>query len=342
VAQFFNNTGNGTSSGILGKLVINGAVGLGNGDGNTTHAAASVFSPIELHGDLTVVPLSSGARAEANTGAGLILAGNITEDAPARSITKLGNDTATFSGVNTYTGTTTVSAGKLVLTKSYTTAGSISATGGTLELASSTTGNNVLRTGTISAGGGKIDLKNNKAIVTGSTRAAVEALVASGRNGGTWDGNGIVTSRSGATDLVTGIAIALNSDLSIPKSVFGKDAANSDVPVTGSDVLLMYTYVGDADLDGDVDGDDYFRIDNGFSAGATTYSQGDFDYNGRINADDYFLIDRNYSRAGSFSLAPGPLPEGAAMGGVTAVPEPAGGAIVAFASATLLRRRRQR
>ena len=54
---------------------------------------------------------------------------------------------------------------------------------------------------------------------------------------------------------------------------------------------------GDADGDGDIDGDDFFAIDAGFTAGAAGYANGDFDYNGLIDADDYFLIDSNYNKA---------------------------------------------
>ena len=58
----------------------------------------------------------------------------------------------------------------------------------------------------------------------------------------------------------------------------------------------MYTYAGDADLNGKLDGDDYFRIDTGFASNATGWVNGDFDYNGHINGDDYFILDRNLGR----------------------------------------------
>jgi hypothetical protein len=58
----------------------------------------------------------------------------------------------------------------------------------------------------------------------------------------------------------------------------------------------MYTFAGDTNLSGWIDGDDYFRLDNGFLAHLSGYENGDLDYNGRVDADDYFLIDRNYHR----------------------------------------------
>jgi hypothetical protein len=103
-------------------------------------------------------------------------------------------------------------------------------------------------------------------------------------------------------------------------------------------VLLMHTYIGDADLTGGIDGDDYFRIDSGFTSSGTLtgYANGDFDYSGNIDADDYFIIDRNYSRQGAaFS-------EGDLRGGVTAVPEPAGTTLIAATLLLLGRRRRAR
>ena len=54
---------------------------------------------------------------------------------------------------------------------------------------------------------GRLDLADNKLIVAGQPLAAVEASVISGRNGGAWDGGGIVTSM--ASPLTT-LAVASN------------------------------------------------------------------------------------------------------------------------------------
>ena len=62
-------------------------------------------------------------------------------------------------------------------------------------------------------------------------------------------------------------------------------------------MLVKYTYIGDANLDGIINGDDYFAIDAGYAAQSTGYAHGDFDYNGRIDADDYFAIDSHYNKA---------------------------------------------
>ena len=56
---------------------------------------------------------------------------------------------------------------------------------------------------------------------------------------------------------------------------------------------MKYTWFGDADLSGSVDGTDYGLIDQGFlSNGALTgWFNGDFDYSGTIDGTDYGLID---------------------------------------------------
>jgi hypothetical protein len=86
------------------------------------------------------------------------------------------------------------------------------------------------------------------------------------------------------------------------------------VSVAGGDTLVMYTYAGDANLDGIISGDDYFQIDSAVSQGASGWFNGDFNYDGVVNGDDYFLIDSNFPSQGP-SLGNSANP-------VVAVPEP--------------------
>ena len=97
--------------------------------------------------------------------------------------------------------------------------------------------------------------------------------------------------------------------------------------VHGSDTLVMYTYGGDANLDGKINIDDYGRIDGNVGiAGSSGWYNGDFNYDGKINIDDYGIIDGNIGVQGApFPTAAG-IASGAsapaALSGVTAVPEP--------------------
>jgi hypothetical protein len=68
--------------------------------------------------------------------------------------------------------------------------------------------------------------------------------------------------------------------------------------VTGTDVLMKFTYYGDANLDGKVDGSDYSKIDNGYLTHGTGWSNGDFNYDGVVNGSDYTLIDNAFNTQG--------------------------------------------
>jgi hypothetical protein len=86
-------------------------------------------------------------------------------------------------------------------------------------------------------------------------------------------------------------------------------------------VLVKHTYNGDANGDGRLNADDYFRIDQGFLAQPQNprFTQGDFNYDGRVNADDYFLIDQAFLGQGGTmtggveSSAPSPAATTAAV-----------------------------
>jgi hypothetical protein len=65
------------------------------------------------------------------------------------------------------------------------------------------------------------------------------------------------------------------------------------------DILIKYTYYGDANLDGKVDDTDYSRIDNGYLNHLTCRYNGDFNYDGVINGSDYTLIDNAFNTQGA-------------------------------------------
>ena len=120
-----------------------------------------------------------------------------------------------------------------------------------------------------------------------------------------------------------------------------------------TDVLMKYTYAGDADLSGTVTATDYMLIDNGFNSGGTLtgWRNGDFNYDGVINGDDYTLIDNAFNTQGTTSFAgisAGPAEmiasntDQIAGASSSAVPEPTTLSVVGIGAASLLMRRRRR
>jgi hypothetical protein len=161
-------------------------------------------------------------------------------------------------------------------------------------------GNRVLVTRNLSVTGtGKLDLTNNDLILNyssispvgtwnGSAYTNVTGLVASGYNGGNWNGNGIQTSSSSS---ITGLGVA---EASQALSISGtQTAVFAGETVDSTAVLIKYTYNGDVNLDGKLNVDDYGRIDLNapFSGTRFGYYNGDFNYDGKINVDDYGKID---------------------------------------------------
>ena len=189
--------------------------------------------------------------------------------------------------------------------------------------------------------GGQVDLSNTHLIVTtgsvgtwtGSDYTGIAGLIKSGRNNANWNGSGLVTSQSLASSAqhLTTLAVAQASDVN--KTTFGGQA------VSPTDVLVMYTYTGDANLDGKINADDYFQIDSHYNKldnASKSWFNGDFNYDGQISGDDYFLIDNAFAAHGTpFGSAP-------SLAGVSSVPEPAGIVGLLGTSVIVSRRRRTR
>ena len=107
--------------------------------------------------------------------------------------------------------------------------------------------------------------------------------------------------------------------------------------MSDSDVLVKYTYYGDTNLDGKVDGTDYSRIDNGALTHATGWFNGDFNYDGIINGSDYTLIDNAFNTQGAILASA--IADSTAEIAPTSVPEPALASFAIAAGIALLGRR---
>ncbi len=153
---------------------------------------------------------------------------------------------------------------------------------------------------------GTLDIKDNDLIVksgnlgtwNGTAYTGLQGILQRSLHDGAWDLPGIITSLADDDGPYTAIGIAKASDvfgISSSGTASWIQGAGLTVGVTGSDILLKYTYTGDCNLDGEINGDDYFQIDShvNLSGSAFDYFNGDLNLDGLINGDDYFFIDSN-------------------------------------------------
>jgi alpha-amylase len=259
-------------------------------------------------------------------------------------------------------GTTNVTAGSLLNASYVRGSNLIIAAGAKLQIASNPTPSNSVSkvssltiTGTASAWTGQIDLANNSLIVESiapnrmASFAQLQNMVLDGDDGGKWDGQGIISSAAAADPghLHT-LAVVLNDNGSgtpLYTSFFGQTLDDNAT-------IIDYTYFGDANLDGQVDGSDYTLIDNGFNDKLTGWHNGDFNDDGVIDGSDYTLIDNAFNMQG----APGVSPQAFGTNlvaqttsqiadssvGSSSVPEPGSAVGVVLAAGALLVRRRRK
>jgi hypothetical protein len=140
---------------------------------------------------------------------------------------------------------------------------------------------------------GQFDITNNAVVVdyTGASPFSdIRADVMSGYGGGSWNGNGIVTSQGNST--THGVGYAEASALSSVPAIFGT--------VDDTAVLLRYTRYGDANLDAVVNLQDFNALASNFGTSNASWDDGDFNYDGTVNLQDFNRL------AANFGLSAGP------------------------------------
>jgi GH25 family lysozyme M1 (1,4-beta-N-acetylmuramidase) len=214
---------------------------------------------------------------------------------------------------------------------------------GTAAAALTAGGAKVLNTGTLSlVNSARLDLTNNAMVVRGSSLAAVKGYLATGFAAGAWNGPGVNSSAAAAdAGHVTALGSATSGSLNLTsfKGVTG---------LTGNEVLVAYTYYGDADLNGAVTLDDFTLFLNGYQSGGTNWMRGDFDYSGAVTLDDFTLYLRGYQNQGAplteiegliNGMPMSPAERSAMLAAVAAVPEPALATLALVGLLGLCRRR---
>jgi autotransporter-associated beta strand protein len=317
------------------SIVLNGGTLQANANVTTTN-------PLTL--------LSTGTGGTVDAGSGATVNASTLTNAGGRTLTKTGPGTLNVTGAQSHsTGAAlNVSAGVINLnTNSGSNASPVLAVSniggavnfnarqdlagltmvGTASAAALTAGGDkVLNTGALSLLNlPKLDLANNAMVVRSASLSTISGYLKTGFAAGAWNGPGVNSSAAGAdASHITALGSASSGALNLTnfKGVTG---------LTGNEVLVAYTYYGDADLTGAVTLDDFTLFLRGYQNNGTTWFAGDFDYSGQVTLDDFTLFLKGYQHQGP-SLAEieglingvpmSPAERAAMLAAVAVVPEP--------------------
>jgi hypothetical protein len=166
--------------------------------------------------------------------------------------------------------------------------------------------------------------------------ASIHAWLASGYNGGHWNGTGIDSSVA-MVNPHYGLGFADGADLVA-------------VGVGAQQIEIKYTLYGDINLDGQVSGSDFGILAAHFGHYVTGgWDEGDLNYDGYVNATDFGLLAGNFGKTDPGGAITLPASDWAALyafaganGLMADVPEPSSiGVAVAVGVASLAKRRRK-
>ncbi len=328
-----------------------------------TSSAAGTLALNAAGGTVAVTGATDVSGATTVSGShNVTLAGNVT----GTNLVMNGTGVLTLGGSDTYTGVTQVNTGTVVFAPGFAAGLQAVSAGSALNISAGATvkvatvvnhaDRTLLATGQLNLAGsssqwtGVLDLGNNDLDVSGGSVGTVFNQIAEGYNHGNWNGAGGIVSSAAASDSNHLTALGVVSNNVSGTALYGSGTGSPGL-FDGTNpglnaVLVKYTYYGDANLDGKVDGSDYSLIDAGYTSHGTLtgWQNGDFNYDGVIDGSDYALIDNAFNNqtvnldsaaVTAAETAPAASPTAAA------VPEPASVA-VALAVAGLFGHRRRR
>lgn len=200
---------------------------------------------------------------------------------------------------------------------------------------------NVIVVGSLDIAGGTggltgfIDLQDNDMVISEGSEAVIAGYVSQWWNDGLRNGNGLGSSLAGK-----GVGIDELATLAVVTNVLPGGGArfqqfNALTGLDSNDVLVKYTYLGDADLSGQVDAEDIAAVLAGIRSNGTLtgWANGDFNYDGLIDSNDLAILLKVRALQGA-SFGP------AGSAGGTSIPEPGGLGVVVAMCAAMGRRRR--
>jgi hypothetical protein len=200
----------------------------------------------------------------------------------------------------------------------------------TLQLAVGSAGSSV---GSLTINNGSaLDITNNHLFIDyGSGPDPIASIEAWIRNG-YYDLSGpqiissVIAADDAATYLSYGIGYADSADPGNP----------AGLPT--DTIEIMYTLLGDANLDGTVNSDDFTLYSDHFGESGAVWDEGDFNYDGTVNFEDFTPWSHNDGESATLADSPIALANGISPANV---PEPMSAGIIVMAGLGILRRRRR-
>jgi hypothetical protein len=125
--------------------------------------------------------------------------------------------------------------------------------------------------------------------------ASVRASIASGYAGGSWAGPGIMSTAAQANAGSYGLGYADSADPGNPAGL-------------ASDTIeIKYTLLGDANLDGTVNSEDFTLFSENLNQSGMMWDDGDFNYDGTVNAEDFTPLSANFNQHSNAAAAMMPI-----------------------------------
>ena len=259
------------------------------------------------------------------------------------SLTKSGTGTLTLSTANTYSGGTIVTAGKVLIEPTSPTTTRLadrcivhqrtaSCSWPTMSRAGTPLGtSNVNLTSLSLTGNGTLDIGNNRVIIDYSSPATDPiASIAAWIKNGFYDlaGPQIISSDIAADDAASGLSYGIGY-------ADGADGVVAGLP--SGEIEIMFTLLGDANLDGTVNSEDFTPFSANVGKNGS-WDDGDFNYDGTVNSEDFTPFSPNLGQSATLAAAAGAL-ESADGISLANVPEPASAGMIMMAGLGILRRR---
>jgi fibronectin-binding autotransporter adhesin len=331
-------------------LLANSTISVAGSFSTGALANSASSTPILSVSDFVSFPVSPAFTLGGDTAANTTYSGIITNGASSGSIHKVGANTQTLSGNNSYTGVTLIDGGSLIIdSNTALPAASLITNNANLTIAASAVSANILSgTGTLTinssdrltlAGGGAskqsglsfnslslLDLGANPFILeaTSANKAFLLNQAILDVESVHFTNSGIISSTVSANPAKYAIAVVDNSTLPTPYITFGGQ------PVDPTSILIAPALLGDTDLSGTVNATDLNTVLSHLGQTTAAWTSGNFDGNPTIDLTDLNDVLNNLGQTFANPAQLTTIP----------TPEPATLAILGILAPAFLKRRR--